>query len=169
MKKIWNKVPRGIRNHNPLNIRRNPKQKWVGEVEFLERAEEGELSTKEYDQTFCQFSDIIFGWRAAFITLHTYITKHKCNTITKIINRWAPPSENATKNYINTVSFYSNVEPDTEFDFWNKMVILKVAAAMCVAENGAAFDPLRNTKEIGYMEGGYEAAKFKITHSDERR
>lgn len=81
--------PRGIRNNNPLNIRRG--SKWVG------------LKTKQSDEEFCQFTTMGYGFRAAFILLNRYYTDYNLCTLEKIIKRWAPPSENHTDAYIDTV------------------------------------------------------------------
>ena len=78
-------LPRGIRNHNPLNIRRNGKDQWKG------------LAEAQNDAAFCQFKSLEYGWRAAFILLtRTYYHKYRLYTIRGIINRWAPPNENKT-------------------------------------------------------------------------
>ena len=68
-------TPRGIRNNNPLNIRRNGTA-WSG------------LSAQQTDRSFCQFRNMAYGFRAAFITIHTYIFKHGLGTISQIISRW---------------------------------------------------------------------------------
>lgn len=83
------KLPRGIRNNNPLNIRKGAR--WRGLRDFAT------------DKEFCEFQTMAFGFRAAFRTLITYYTKHDCKTLEKIINRWAPPQENHTKEYITIV------------------------------------------------------------------
>ena len=49
-------IARGIRNNNPLNIRRS-KDKWQG------------LKTLQTDAQFCQFETMAYGWRAAFVML----------------------------------------------------------------------------------------------------
>ena len=46
-------LPRGIRNNNPLNIRRG-KDQWKG------------LRAQQTDASFCQFESLEYGWRAAF-------------------------------------------------------------------------------------------------------
>ena len=71
--------PRGIRNNNPLNIRRSG-DKWQG------------LKTLQEDRDFFQFETIELGWRAAFVILcKTYYGKYKLKTIRGIVSRWAPP------------------------------------------------------------------------------
>ena len=52
-------IARGIRNNNPLNIRRSA-DKWQG------------LKAQQEDREFFQFSEMKWGWRAAFRLLcHT--------------------------------------------------------------------------------------------------
>ena len=84
-------MTRGIRNNNPLNIRRVAGTRWKGQ-----RAE-------QTDREFVQFSSIEYGIRAAFCILETYRRKYKAVCVEDIINRWAPPSENDTRKYVETV------------------------------------------------------------------
>ena len=72
-------LPRGIRNNNPLNIRRS-KDKWKG------------MAAQQNDAAFCQFESMEWGWRAAFYLLtRTYYHKHRLYTIRAIVSKWAPP------------------------------------------------------------------------------
>ena len=93
---------RGMRNNNPLNIRRVVGTHWKGEV----------VSPIE-DKEFVQFCDIEHGVRAAFKILETYRKKYQAVCVRDIISRWAPPSENDTKGYINGVLSLMPVEEDT--------------------------------------------------------
>ena len=71
-------LPRGIRNNNPLNIRRS-KDQWQG------------LKREQTDSQFCQFEDLVYGWRAAFKLLtRTYYHTYRLYTIRAIVNKWAP-------------------------------------------------------------------------------
>ena len=75
-------LPRGIRNHNPLNIRKS-KDQWKGMAEV------------QTDRAFVQFKSLEWGWRAAFYLLtRTYYHKYRLYTIRAIVSRWAPPNEN---------------------------------------------------------------------------
>ena len=56
MAKEVNRVPRGIRNCNPLNIRKSSAT-WQGLVE------------KSKDAEFCEFHTLEYGWRAAIINI----------------------------------------------------------------------------------------------------
>jgi hypothetical protein len=62
-------LPRGIRNNNPLNIRRG-KDQWQG------------LRAQQTDAQFCQFETLEYGWRAAFYLLtRKYYHKYRLFTI----------------------------------------------------------------------------------------
>ena len=74
-------IPRGIRNNNPLNIRRS-KADWQG------------LSKEVTDKEFCQFENMFYGFRAAFKLLFSYYYKYGLRTVQGIINRWAPDEDN---------------------------------------------------------------------------
>ena len=85
---------RGIRNNNPLNIRHSADQ-WQGAAE------------EQTDPSFVQFKSMAYGYRAAWKTLESYwnyfYRSRQPYTASTIISRWAPPTENDTKNYIYTV------------------------------------------------------------------
>lgn len=159
-------APRGMRNNNPLNIRRG-KTPWVGEVQYIERfatdKSGNECKTREYDRSFCQFSELKYGWRAAFYILRKYIEKYQCNTIEKIINRWAPPSENNTVNYIALVCRYAGVNKNEVVDFADCQLMSRIAEGMCVAENGAEYR-IGNEDEwvVACCAGYYMAAECKM-------
>lgn len=121
-----NKIPRGIRNNNPLNLRVG--FNWIGEVEH------------PTDHAFEQFTDMKYGVRAAFKTLKSYINRHKCNTVRKIISRWAPPVENNTENYIKTVCKRAHLGENDVILFENTCVMIALFEAMCFVENGQEID-----------------------------
>ena len=131
------KIPRGIRNNNPLNIRVG--NDWKGEV------------SDPTDHTFEQFTEMKYGVRAAFVVLHNYIVRHKINTIEKIVSRWAPSSENDTKAYINSVAKWMEQDPSTEVNWHNKPQMYMLVEAMCMQENGECID-------LEYIVEGYELA-----------
>ena len=86
---------RGIRNNNPLNIRRGTSQ-WVGRRERVT------------DKDFEEFTSMAYGYRAAWKLMDTYRLRlrqeNKNYTLENIIHRWAPPEDgNPTKEYLHTV------------------------------------------------------------------
>lgn len=122
------KHPRGLRNNNPLNIRRGV-SKWKGLRDF------------PTDKEFCEFESMDYGFRAAFITLRTYYTKHGCKTLRAIINRWAPPTENDTTLYSYCVAVYAGIR-DTDSvlpsptDRQNISLWADIMMGMAKVENG---------------------------------
>ena len=120
-------LPRGIRNNNPLNIRRS-KDQWQG------------MSKTQNDPSFCQFETMAYGWRAAFVLLtRTYYHTYRLFTIRNIIRRWAPPGENNTEAYIRNVARLTGIDPDEPLgipsDKPGRWIALGLAMAM--QENGS--------------------------------
>ena len=126
------KLPRGLRNNNPLNIRLSS-DRWQGQSP--------PSTSPEGEKVFCQFESMEYGWRAAFRLLcHTYYGKYKLRTIRDIISRWAPPKENNTPAYIRYVSDYTGIWPDRELGDPKTHPVqwLMIGFAMAVMENGTA-------------------------------
>ena len=90
-------MTRGLRNNNPLNIRRVAGTKWKGQEPPSNSPLKGE------DREFVRFESMEWGLRAAFCILETYRRKYKAVCVEDIINRWAPQSENDTRKYVETV------------------------------------------------------------------
>jgi len=97
---------RGIRNNNPLNIRRS-KDRWKG------------ACTEQKDKAFVQFKSMAYGYRAAWKTLESYWKYFhdlpKPFNVRNIISRWAPPTENDTERYIRTVLTLSGLGGNENF------------------------------------------------------
>ena len=119
-------LPRGLRNNNPLNIRRG-KDQWQG------------LRAQQTDASFCQFESLEYGWRAAFYLLtRTYYHKYRLYTIRKIISKWAPPNENLTETYIQNVCRLTGIAPDEPIGIPSDQPQrwMAVGMAMAIQENG---------------------------------
>ena len=119
-------LSRGIRNNNPLNIRRS-KDQWKG------------LAEAQTDRAFVQFKSLEYGWRAAFYLLtRTYYHKYRLYTIRTIIRRWAPSNENDTNAYIANVSKLTGIDPDEPIGIPSESPTRWIAlgAAMAIQENG---------------------------------
>ena len=91
---------RGLRNNNPLNIRRSG-DRWVG------------ARKEQTDKTFVQFESMAYGYRAAWKVLQSYYERFcaqgRAFTVRNIISRWAPPTENDTEAYISSVLTLSGI------------------------------------------------------------
>lgn len=135
-------LPRGMRNNNPLNIRHSA-SRWLG------------MADEQTDKDFVQFKAMRWGIRAAFIIIRTYIKQYRCDTIAKIVSRWAPTSENNTKAYIDRVVKFTGLQADKKLKFEDKTFICSIVQAMHVVECGGAF--------LTYMEfeSGYAMAIAK--------
>lgn len=133
-----NRLPRGLRNNNPLNIR-GSKKFWLGQV----GTDRG---------GFCIFADIRYGYRAAFRTLRTYAHKYHIKTVGRIIERWAPTCENETQSYINSVCIFSNFKPYSLVVTEQESIDL--VRAMAKVECGIRFADYIKTEDI---EWGYGA------------
>lgn len=116
---------RGLRNNNPLNIRHN------------EDIFQGEINGN--DKSFKTFSSLPYGYRAAFVTLATYLSRG-WNTIETIISIWAPPAENDTENYIAKVEKWSGVPRNRKLTTEDGPEYILIVAAMSFVENGQNAD-----------------------------
>ena len=117
-------LPRGYRNNNPLNIDYKTFNAWKGKV------------LPNTDGRFEQFENLAYGYRAALVLLRNYIKKYGCNTIAKIIARWAPENENNTSGYISRVCEMLGLPADTPVSVNNKELLCSMAYAMSIVENG---------------------------------
>lgn len=129
-------TPRGIRNNNPLNIRRNGTN-WQG------------LAPVQTDKSFFQFRSMAYGYRAAIKIIQTYYTKYGLKTIRRIIYRWAPPTENDTENYIRVVAERVNISPDAEISIYDQRQMIAIVSAMSYMENG--IEPIYADVYSGYL------------------
>jgi len=120
-------MARGLNNRNPGNIRQS-KGRYKGEVR------------PSRDPAFKQFETMAWGYRAIFVLLHTYRTRHGLRTIAAMIARWAPPSENKTELYIRTVSRRSGIPADRSLDTRDRRTMIPIAAAISFVENGTTAD-----------------------------
>ena len=121
------KLPRGIRNNNPLNIRKG--NNWKGEV------------TNSTDGAFEQFVSMQWGIRAGFKILKNYMTGYggrvkALTNIHDIIHRWAPPSENNCRAYIDSVCRFSGLHEFERLQFSDRNKMLALVDGMIRVECG---------------------------------
>lgn len=121
------KVPRGIRNNNPGNIRHG--DSWVG------------LAPQQSDGSFCVFLSPEYGIRAMAKLLRTYQKRYNLNTVAALIRRWAPPVENNTAAYVRIVAKALGVGEEEWIDVTEKLPLL--IPAIIKHENGYnPYDPV---------------------------
>lgn len=116
---------RGVRNSNPGNIRKS-KDQWEGAI--------GD------DGAFVIFDSPESGVRALAKNLQSY-GRQGYDSIEKIINRWAPPNENDTKAYIDSVVAATGIPATQSLDLSNPDTLSSLAQAISFHETGSRYDP----------------------------
>lgn len=140
--------PGNAQFNNPFNIRYNAANNWQGQTGKTERG-------------FVKFDTLSNGLRAGLKLLNTYVNGHNLNTVSKIINRYAPPSDNnPTENYI---KYVENAVGKSSIS-WNKSDIKKLGEAILFFENGNSnfATPWKNAIDQ-LWEGNEEDEGFSIT------
>lgn len=113
----------GIRNNNPLNIRWNVANKWVGQL--------------EPESGFCVFDTPVNGIRAGAVLIQAHYDRKYATTIRRLIEIWAPSTENYTDAYIATVAQLSGFGADDVLDFHLYEHTRPVLVAMIRVECGS--------------------------------
>ncbi|MEG7489002.1 hypothetical protein V6D92_20185, partial [Enterobacter hormaechei] len=114
---------RGIRNNNPGNLEFSKTNPWVGQT--------------GYDGRFAKFETPEHGIRALGRNLLSY-QRQGIDTVSDIINRWAPPSDNNnTDAYIKAVCAQLGVTADQQLDASNPDTLKALCAAIIQHENGS--------------------------------
>lgn len=114
--------PRGVRNHNPGNIEKSATP-WQGKVDGS-------------DPRFETFATPELGIRALAKNLLTSQDRHGNNTITDIINRWAPAKENNTAAYVAAVAKETGLDPTAALNLRDPETLQKLTTAIIHHENG---------------------------------
>lgn len=116
---------RGVRNSNPGNLRKS-KDQWEGAI--------GD------DGAFVIFDSPESGVRALAKNLQSY-GRQGYDSIEKIINRWAPPNENDTKAYIDSVVAATGIPATQSLDLSNPDTLSALAQAISFHETGSRYNP----------------------------
>ncbi|WP_116348973.1 hypothetical protein [Klebsiella aerogenes] len=115
--------PRGVRNNNPGNLEASSSNPWVGQTGS--------------DGRFAKFETPEHGIRALGRNLLSY-QRQGIDTVSDIINRWAPPSDNNdTAAYIKSVCAQLGVKADQPLDASNPDTLQALCAAIIKHENGS--------------------------------
>lgn len=118
-------LPRGIRNNNPGNIRLSS-ARWRGQKVF------------QTDLSFVEFETAAAGLRALMLLLLTYYRRYGLDTVEAIVNRFAPPHENATDHYIWSVAKHMGVPRAQRLLVPDPETLCALAKAIVRHENGRA-------------------------------
>ncbi len=122
-------TPRGIRNNNPGNIEHNPKNKWQG---LADPPFEIDVNPPR----FARFTKPEYGIRAIAALINVYFDRYKCDTVSKIISRWAPAVENNTHSYTNAVCSAVGVSADEKINPHEYKIMRPIVEAIIQHENG---------------------------------
>ncbi len=136
-------LPRGIRNNNPANIRLS-KTKWLGQ-----------RVTKLSDSAFVEFVSPLYGVRALMRILLTYYFKYGLDTVESILNRYAPPCENATDSYAYHVAKLLGVKRRQRIAVHEDDTLIMLSKAIVLHENGKS---PKDTSQYWYEENIYNTA-----------
>lgn len=113
--------------NNPANIRYSSRNKWIGLI--------------GQSNGFCLFDTFHHGLRALVVLMRRYINDYDCRTVEKIICRFAPPSENNTRNYVRYVSgvlVRSGLDTDSiQFD---ERYVFLLCSSICMMESSTVLD-----------------------------
>lgn len=141
-------LPRGIRNHNPGNLRRSG-DPWQG------------LAKEQTDPEFFQFVSAKWGIRALARTLITYQDRLGLTTVSQIIARWAPPNENDTGAYVRAVVDRIGVDADERADVHDYETLRPLVEAIVRHENGQ--QPYTNAEiDAGLVLAGVEPPRRSL-------
>ena len=142
------RLPRGIRQNNPGNLRHYPNLSWEGMV-------------GQDDDGFCIFSSMSKGVRAACLHLiagfkqaHRSGGRQGEDTVREILHEWAPTNENDTEAYINSVCRRTGFAPDTVIPL-TRGNIRALANAIFIHENGGNY-----VSEAELLVGLHEACNY---------
>ena len=122
-------LPRGIRNNNPGNIRAT-KDPWQG------------LDSPPSDGEFFRCKTPADGIRMLARTLITYQDKRLAadgsaiDTVQEVIARWAPPAENDTDAYAESVRKNTGIKRGEHIDLHDYETMDKVCRSIILHENG---------------------------------
>lgn len=117
---------RGLRNNNPGNIEATEKNPWEGQTGS--------------DGRFATFATPEHGIRALSKNLISY-NNQGYNTVSEVVNRWAPPSDGNDHNdaYIKDLCAAVGAGPNDQIDMTNPRTLAALCAAISKRESGASY------------------------------
>lgn len=115
-------LPDNVLFNNPLNLRTSL-IRWQGKV-------------TPPNAEFEHFNTSFNGIRAGAKNLISYQKIHGLNTVSEIISRYAPSSENPTSSYINFMCKKLSVAPDATLDLSNPDFLVNWVIAQITFEQG---------------------------------
>lgn len=115
---------RGLKNGNPCAIRIDPKRRWEGRVP-INRNLDGEVE---------EFTDPIFGLRAAVVLILEHAERRGADTIAKLIRLWVWPGSPTAIPLAARIARLSGFGADQRIDFRRHDHLRRILVAMIHAE-----------------------------------
>ncbi|MEE9690327.1 hypothetical protein V4833_21655 [Enterobacter sp. HK169] len=143
---------RADRNFNPLNLKT--------------KGNAGKDSSG-----FAKYTDEESGWGAARKQLSLYYTRDKLDTISGIINKWAPPSENDTNSYVDQISKAMGMGANEKLDLSDPAIMAKLSSYMARHEgysnwkSGLDYGNPAKNNEAGYYQTQQKLANGSANQS----
>lgn len=116
-------APRGIRNNNPLNLEYRSSQPGV----------------TGSDGRFGRYQSMEDGLFAGATQILRWVDRGD-TTLTALVTRWAPPSENNTTAYVQRVARETGLSPTAAINWRDPAVLGSVIQSMARVENGQDVD-----------------------------
>lgn len=116
-------MPKGIRNHNPMNLRYYDSIQWDGQ-------------TGPDSDGYARFETVEMGIRAGVKNLVNGYFGRGINTPRTIITRYAPSHENPTDNYIDFIASRMGIGADDQIQL-TRNNMLRLTQAIIYFENGS--------------------------------
>lgn len=116
-------MPRGIRNHNPMNLRYYESINWQGQI-------------GPDDAGYARFENVEKGIRAGVKNLVNGYFNRGLDSPYNIITKYAPHVENPTDNYIRFVAEKLGIDKTTSIPL-NHDNMMKLTKAIIEFENGS--------------------------------
>lgn len=126
------KMPKGMRNNNPGNVV-DISGGWLGQTGT--------------DGRFAIFDSMAWGIRAYLHNFYSSVEKHNTKTLTEYINRYAPPSENDTSRYINTISRQTGIDANAPMPT-DRDTVTKIMRAQFNVELGKEYADMITDADI---------------------
>lgn len=134
------------RNNNPLNLRYHP----------------GQVSAIKGDGGFARFSSPVEGLAQAARQMRKH-WRNGDDTVGKLVNRWAPPSENDTGAYAEFVAREMGVGINDRVDLSDDNTLIAMQKAMAQFESR---DNAKLLKDDDYRRGAESAKKAPVVYMD---
>lgn len=96
-------LPRGVRNHNPGNIKAIAGMKWRGQI-------------GQDKDGFCIFSEPRWGLRAVAVIWQDYCYFHGFTSLYQYVHRWAPDVPQGDSDYIRVLCAAAQVGPTEPYN-----------------------------------------------------